>query len=134
MPVYNAQNTLERAINSLLVQAEIDQIILVDDGSTDSPSGKMLEGIEIMDNNGNVYARIGSWLAGENNASAFSNGEQDFALGLSINDNPYIEKFFDHESADKWLCGYLAARENQLNISPAPDLTPLFVDDCHVLK
>ena len=36
LPVYNAQNTLERAINSLLVQAEIDQIILVDDGSTDS--------------------------------------------------------------------------------------------------
>jgi hypothetical protein len=51
-------------------------------------------------------------------SSAFSNGEQAFGLGMSINENPYIEKFFDHESADQWLCGYLSARDKQLSVSP----------------
>lgn len=36
MPVYNAEKTLKRAIKSLLIQPEITQIILVEDGSTDS--------------------------------------------------------------------------------------------------
>lgn len=49
---------------------------------------------------------------------AFSNGEQAFGLGISINENPYIEKFFDHESADQWLCGYLSARDKKLNQNP----------------
>lgn len=35
VPVYNSKLTLERAINSLLNQKEIDEIFLVDDGSTD---------------------------------------------------------------------------------------------------
>lgn len=36
VPVYNAENTLKRAIDSLLIQPEINQIILVEDGSSDS--------------------------------------------------------------------------------------------------
>lgn len=35
IPVYNSVNTLERAINSLLIQSEINEIIIVDDGSID---------------------------------------------------------------------------------------------------
>jgi glycosyltransferase involved in cell wall biosynthesis len=35
VPVYNSKLTLERAVNSLLNQREIDEIFLVDDGSTD---------------------------------------------------------------------------------------------------
>ncbi|MFC5190295.1 glycosyltransferase family 2 protein [Algoriphagus aquatilis] len=35
VPVYNSVNTLERAINSLLLQPEINEIFIVDDGSTD---------------------------------------------------------------------------------------------------
>lgn len=35
LPVFNAQSTLERAIKSLLIQPEVDQIILVNDGSSD---------------------------------------------------------------------------------------------------
>jgi glycosyltransferase involved in cell wall biosynthesis len=35
VPVYNAKLTLERAVNSLLNQRKIDEIFLVDDGSTD---------------------------------------------------------------------------------------------------
>lgn len=35
VPVFNSVNTLERAINSLLIQTEIDEIFIVDDGSTD---------------------------------------------------------------------------------------------------
>ncbi|MHA7131819.1 glycosyltransferase family 2 protein [Algoriphagus namhaensis] len=35
VPAFNAVNTLERAISSLLIQPEIDEIFVVDDGSTD---------------------------------------------------------------------------------------------------
>ena len=35
IPVFNAQETLIRAVDSLLIQPEIDQIILVEDGSSD---------------------------------------------------------------------------------------------------
>lgn len=35
VPVFNSVNTLERAINSLLIQPEINEIFIVDDGSTD---------------------------------------------------------------------------------------------------
>ena len=35
VPVYNSKLTLERAVNSLLNQKEIDEIFLVDDGSSD---------------------------------------------------------------------------------------------------
>ena len=35
LPVFNSQHTLTRAIESLLIQPEIDQILLIDDGSTD---------------------------------------------------------------------------------------------------
>lgn len=35
VPVYNAKMTLLRAVNSLLVQPEINEIILIEDGSTD---------------------------------------------------------------------------------------------------
>lgn len=36
VPVFNAEETLRRAVDSLLVQSEIDQIILVEDGSRDN--------------------------------------------------------------------------------------------------
>lgn len=35
VPVYNSKSTLARAVNSLLIQKEINEIFLVDDGSTD---------------------------------------------------------------------------------------------------
>lgn len=35
IPVYNSINTLQRAVNSLLIQLEINEIFIVDDGSTD---------------------------------------------------------------------------------------------------
>lgn len=35
IPCYNAIDTLERAVNSCLIQAEINEIIIVDDASTD---------------------------------------------------------------------------------------------------
>lgn len=35
VPVFNSIKTLERAINSLFIQPEIDEIFIVDDGSTD---------------------------------------------------------------------------------------------------
>ncbi|MDI1323140.1 MAG: glycosyltransferase family 2 protein [Algoriphagus sp.] len=35
VPVYNSKSTLERAVNSLLIQKEINEIFLVDDGSED---------------------------------------------------------------------------------------------------
>lgn len=35
VPVFNSVNTLERAINSLLIQPEINEIFIVDDGSMD---------------------------------------------------------------------------------------------------
>ncbi|MFC3880903.1 glycosyltransferase family 2 protein [Algoriphagus namhaensis] len=35
LPVYNAEKTLERAVNSLLIQPEIDEIFLIEDGSED---------------------------------------------------------------------------------------------------
>ena len=36
VPVYNAEKTLLKSVQSLLIQAEIDEIFLVDDGSTDN--------------------------------------------------------------------------------------------------
>tara|TARA_R110002051_G_scaffold318331_1_gene400592 strand:+ start:902 stop:1750 length:849 start_codon:yes stop_codon:yes gene_type:complete len=45
VPVYNSVNTLKRAINSLLIQPEINEIIIVDDGSTDG-SYEMALGFE----------------------------------------------------------------------------------------
>ena len=36
IPIFNAQHFLQRAIESCLIQKEIDEIILVEDGSTDS--------------------------------------------------------------------------------------------------
>lgn len=35
IPVFNSVSTLERAVNSLLIQPEINEIFIVDDGSTD---------------------------------------------------------------------------------------------------
>lgn len=35
VPVYNSVNTLERAVKSLLIQPEINEIFIVDDGSSD---------------------------------------------------------------------------------------------------
>lgn len=35
VPIYNAETTLLRAINSLLIQPEINEIILIEDGSSD---------------------------------------------------------------------------------------------------
>jgi len=43
VPVYNAATTLERAINSLLIQPEINEIFIVDDGSTDGSYGLVLD-------------------------------------------------------------------------------------------
>jgi len=45
LPVFNAQNTLERALKSLFEQPEIDQIIVVEDGSSDG-SLKLCEEFE----------------------------------------------------------------------------------------
>ena len=35
VPVFNAENTLVRAVDSILIQPEVDELILVEDGSTD---------------------------------------------------------------------------------------------------
>ena len=69
------------------------------------------------------------WTGKQESSSAYSNGEEAFRLGMSINDNPYIDKFIDHNGADQWLCGYLAAREAQLNVNPMPNCTAVFVAD-----
>lgn len=43
VPIFNSVNTLERAIKSLLIQPEINEIFIVDDGSTDTSFDLSLE-------------------------------------------------------------------------------------------
>ena len=95
MPVYNAQNTLERAINSLLVQAEIDQIILVDDGSTDS-SPMICQSFE------KKYAHV-SLLRHEGGANRGAPASRN--LGLKAAKNSWIQ-FMDAD--DELLPGKIA--------------------------
>ncbi|WP_297337963.1 glycosyltransferase family 2 protein [Algoriphagus sp.] len=47
VPVYNSVNTLERAIRSLLIQPEINEIFIVDDGSSDG-SYELAKSLEII--------------------------------------------------------------------------------------
>lgn len=47
VPVYNSVNTLKRAIDSLLLQPEINEIFVVDDGSTDG-SYKLAKELELI--------------------------------------------------------------------------------------
>ena len=60
IPVFNSVNTLERAINSLLIQPEINEVFIVDDGSTDGSFelAKKLDGkhslVKVLAHEGNV--------------------------------------------------------------------------------
>lgn len=99
IPIFNAKETLRRAIDSLLIQPEIDQIILVDDGSTDGS-------LDIAMRYSEEYSQITLLRHpnGENRGAPASRN-----LGLKFAKNPWIQ-FMDAD--DELLPGKV---KNQLD-------------------
>ena len=78
IPVYNAQNTLKRCLESLLMQKRQDvEIILINDGSTDK-SG------EIIEDYSKKYSNIISLSQKNRGVSAARNRGLEFARGIFI--------------------------------------------------
>lgn len=117
VPVYNVEKYLEECIESMLNQTYTNiEIILVDDGSTDS-SGKICDKYKIIDNRVKVIHKKNEGVSSaRNTALDMIDGEylcfvdsddyvdKDFILKLveNLNDNDmticgYIEKYLDKE-------------------------------------
>jgi len=86
VPVYNVEKYLERSVNSLLAQTYTDfEIILVDDGATDS-SGTMCDSIDLCDERIRVIHKKNGGLSSARNA------------GLAIAEGKYVA-FVDSDDA-----------------------------------
>lgn len=95
MPIFNSQKTLKRAVDSLIIQPEIDQIILVDDGSTD---GSWEIAQEYAEKNPSIIA-----LCHPNHENRGAPASRN--LGLAQVRNPWIQ-FMDAD--DQLLPGKIA--------------------------
>lgn len=102
VPVFNSVNTLARAINSLLIQPEIDEIFIVDDGSSDG-SFELAKNLESKQSFIKVLNHEGRINKG---ASASRN------LGLKYCKNEWIQ-FLDAD--DELLEGKIAEQLKYVN-------------------
>lgn len=118
IPVYNAQDTLENCIDSILNQTYKDfEIILINDGSTDNSQ-------EIIENYINKYpavfksyAQVNSGIAkARNKGIELSKGEYLFFIDNDdYIDNDYIETFvieIEEKNCDVVIGGYRRVSEN----------------------
>lgn len=100
-PVYNAATTLRRAVESLLLQSEIDEIILVEDGSTDNSFRLCQELAE-----SHPIIKVIQHPGGENKGAPSSRN-----LGLALAKNEWIQ-FMDAD--DELLPGKLANQTGEI--------------------
>lgn len=111
IPVYNAQNTLGRCVDSWLAQTRTDlEVILVDDGSADQ-SGRLCEKYAQQDKRIRVIHQANAGVSAARNAGIES-AEGEFLLFTDSDDYvepDYLERmsrFQQETGADLVLCGY----------------------------
>lgn len=106
LPVYNSQSTLARAIESLLIQPEINQIVLIDDGSTDGS-------LDICQSYASAYPHIQLLRheGGDNRGAPASRN-----LGVSLAKNQWIQ-FMDAD--DELLPGKIADQLGEVKSNEA---------------
>ncbi len=111
IPVYNAQSTLGRCVDSWLAQTRTDlEVILVDDGSTDQ-SGRLCEEYAQRDKRIRVIHQANAGVSAARNAG-IETAEGEFLLFTDSDD--YVEadclekmsRFQQEAGADLVLCGY----------------------------
>ncbi|MDO4997556.1 MAG: glycosyltransferase family 2 protein [Neisseria sp.] len=93
IPCYNAADTLERAVLSVLRQAEVRRVVLVDDGSSDGTRALMQDlaarfaqiQLEFMPQNGGV-AKARNWGALQSDADfiAFLDADDEYENGVLL--------------------------------------------------
>lgn len=87
LPVYNAENTLERCLDSILKQTYCDyEVIIVDDGSVDD-SGKICDSYSLNDNRFRVVHKENAGVASARQ------------LGVSLASGEYVI----HIDSDDWI-------------------------------
>ena len=94
IPCFNAVETLERAVNSCLIQPEVNEIIVVDDGSTDgsrelaerlSASNARVKALRMTVNSGPAAARNFGVLYGACPIMSFLDADDEYREGaLSV--------------------------------------------------
>jgi len=102
IPVFNAAETLGRAVESLLIQPEIDQIILVEDGSSDDSYHQCLKLVEL-----HPIISVIRHPEGANKGAPASRN-----LGLSLAKNEWIQ-FMDAD--DELLPGKITNQIRELS-------------------
>ena len=108
VPIYNVEKYLKRCVNSIINQTYKNiEIILVDDGSTDS-SGELCEEIKKRDNRIKVYHKKNGGLGSARNYGyKYANGEYILFLDsddyIEINT---IEEMIKYKEYDIVCCGF----------------------------
>ena len=129
VPIYNAEKYLERCINSILNQSyKHFELILVDDGSTDSTLS-ICQNFQHNDNRINVIHKKNSGVSkSRNKALEISNG--DYIIFVDADDfvgENYIKNLIPKNNEDFVYSGYKNIRDNliieeiiykEININP----------------
>lgn len=111
VPIYNAESTLEKCINSLISQTYKNiEIILVDDGSPDS-SSKICKNFSMKDNRIKVYHKENGGVSSARNYGLIhANGEYisfvDPDDWVESNMIEMMMKAILNDNADVCICGY----------------------------
>lgn len=91
IPVYNVQDYIEKCIDSLILQTFNDyEIIIVNDGSTDSSIDKIKNLVEKNDNIYVIHKKNGGLSSARNEGLKYAQGE----YVIFIDSDDYIEKDF----------------------------------------
>lgn len=108
IPIYNADSTLERCVNSILCQDFLNfEILLVDDGSTDD-SLSVAENLKLKDNRIKVLHKQNGGVSSARNL-ALDNACGEYVCYIDSDDyvEPnYLSAMYAHRDCDMVVCGY----------------------------
>ena len=128
VPVYQAEATIRRCVNSILSQTHTDlELILVDDGSTDR-SGNICDECAAADNRIHVVHKENAGVSAARN-SGLDIAQGDFVTFIDSDDfvgSQYLENLLTPD-ADLTMCGLSVISETGVEsplLSPSDDVYP----------
>ena len=115
VPVYNAQSTLARCVESLLAQTYVRfELILIDDGSTDC-SGKLCDQYALQDKRVRVFHQVNQGVSAARN-KGIDEAKGDYVSFVDSDDyvnDSFLSGLIDGEIVDFVVEGYISDEVTQ---------------------
>ena len=138
VPVYNAESTIRRCVDSILAQTFTDfECLLIDDGSKDR-SGEICDEYAEKDSRVRVFHKENGGVSSARNVG-LDNATGEWIAFVDSDDwvgEMYLESFSGHLDADLMIGGFLRVKNNEIVYDNYWDYLPdgLYLNFRHIIE